>query len=206
MPLVYQQNINDRTKIGVWHITEPESFFLKEMDVKSEIKNASKRIQHLAGRYLLKKLEARFPIDEVLTSFSKKPYLPEEQFHFSISHSGEYAAAIVTDENKVGIDIELPQPKIIGIKHKFVSDSESLIISSLPLEDFHQYTLVWSTKEAVFKWYGEGKVDYKEHIIIRSFIKAENYFSGEVVFKKNKELLLKAYAVFFEGHYLVWVF
>ena len=32
MPLVYQQNINETTKLGVWHITESEAFFLQQVN------------------------------------------------------------------------------------------------------------------------------------------------------------------------------
>ena len=53
MPLVYQQNINEHTKIGVWHILEAEDFFLEKVKEQYKITHPQKRIQHLAGRYLL---------------------------------------------------------------------------------------------------------------------------------------------------------
>lgn len=205
MPLVYQQNINDDTKLGVWHITEAPAFFSEEIEMIHAIKNQDKAIQFLAGRCLLRQLFSNFPIKEIKIAQSKKPYLPKGQFQFSISHSGRFAAAIISKKNKAGIDIELPQPRINAIKHKFVNDEESLILSALSLEDDHQYTLAWAIKEAVFKWYGDGKVNYKEHISILSIYKEDNVISGIVVFKKLKDELLKVKAIFFEGHYLVWV-
>ena len=30
--------------------------------------------------------------------------------------------------------------------------------------DYHLLTLLWSAKESVFKWYGQGNVDFKKHI------------------------------------------
>jgi len=56
MPLVYQQNINALTRIAVWHITETEDFFLASVPVQREISHWHKRLQHLAGRLLLKEL------------------------------------------------------------------------------------------------------------------------------------------------------
>ena len=53
MPLVYQQNINAVTKIGVWHIAEAEDFFAT-VPLQKEITHWHKRLQHLAGRFLLK--------------------------------------------------------------------------------------------------------------------------------------------------------
>ncbi len=205
MPLVYQQNINDDTKLGVWHITEAPAFFLEEIEMIHTIKNQDKAIQFLAGRYLLRQLFSNFPIEEIKIAQSKKPYLPKGQFQFSISHSGRFAAAIISKKNKAGIDIELPQPRINAIKHKFVNDDELLILSALSLEDDHQYTLAWAIKEAVFKWYGDGQVNFKEHISILSIYKEDNVISGDVVFKKLNDVLLKVKAIYFEGHYLVWV-
>ena len=57
MPLFYQQNINEDAKIGVWHIAETESFFSQKFIPIVSIKNEQKRIQHLAGRFLLKFIE-----------------------------------------------------------------------------------------------------------------------------------------------------
>jgi len=48
MPLVYQQDINEDAKIGVWHITESEDFFLESVFPQKEINHPHKRLQHLA--------------------------------------------------------------------------------------------------------------------------------------------------------------
>ena len=53
MPLVYQQNINAVTKIGVWHIAEAEDFFAT-VPLQKEITHWHKRLQHLAGRFFVK--------------------------------------------------------------------------------------------------------------------------------------------------------
>ena len=95
MPLVYQQNINASTKMAVWHIAEPEDFFLASVPVQREIKHWHKRLQHLAGRLLLKEMYPDFPVEMILIADTKKPFLENEPFLFSISHSVVYAAAIV---------------------------------------------------------------------------------------------------------------
>ena len=124
MPLVYQQNINAGTKIAVWHITEPESFFLKQVPLQREISHWHKRLQHLAGRLLLKELFPHFPVSMIRIADTKKPFLPDEPFHFSISHCGNYAAAIVSQTNRVGIDVEIPNKKIENLQHKFMYVAE----------------------------------------------------------------------------------
>ena len=117
MPLVYQQNINATTRIAVWHITENEDFFLSTVTVQREIRHWHKRLQHLAGRLLLKELYPEFPVEMILIADTKKPFLANEPFHFSISHCGDYAAAIVSKTHRAGVDVELLNTKIEQIQH-----------------------------------------------------------------------------------------
>ena len=94
---------------------------------------------------------------------TKKPFLANEEYHFSISHCGDYAAAIVSKTARVGIDIEIPTPKMEKIAHKFLNEDEK---ASFGMTDIRQLTLLWSAKESVFKWYGNGQVDFSEHILL----------------------------------------
>jgi len=93
LALFYQHNINDTTKLAIWKIEEDAYFFLEHVPLQREITHPHKRLQHLAGRYLLRLLFPDFPFEEILIADTKKPYLPHEQYHFSISHCGNYAAA-----------------------------------------------------------------------------------------------------------------
>ncbi len=52
-------------KLAVWHITEPESFFLKSVPIQSIITHPHKRLQHLAGRYILPFLFSDFPFAQI---------------------------------------------------------------------------------------------------------------------------------------------
>ena len=99
-------------------------FFLEHVPLQREITHPHKRLQHLAGRYLLRLLFPDFPFEEILIADTKKPYLPHEQYHFSISHCGDYAAAIVSSTQRVGIDIEIPTERVLRITHKFLNAEE----------------------------------------------------------------------------------
>jgi len=205
MPLVYQQNINACTKIAVWHITESESFFIGKNAIENNINHPLKRLQHLAGRFLLKWLYEDFPIHQIELSDSRKPYLNNGQYYFSISHAGNYAAVIVSKEHCVGIDIEFPRSKIAAIKHKFLTEIECNVLSFLSVDLMHQYTLAWCIKEAVFKWYGEGAVDFKKHISIESIEESGEMLNANCVFNKIIQVPLIIQAVSIEGNYLSWV-
>ena len=124
MPVFYQHTINQTTKLGIWQIEENENFFLQKVPLQQNITHPHKRLQHLAGRYLLQYLFQDFPYSEIIIADTRKPYLPNEQYHFSISHCGNYAAAIVSSNHRVGIDIEIPSEKVQHIAHKFIHANE----------------------------------------------------------------------------------
>jgi 4'-phosphopantetheinyl transferase EntD len=170
MPLFYQQDINESTRLGVWKIEEDESFFLQELPLQREITHPNKRLQHLAGRYLLRILFNDFPYELIRIADTRKPFLHNEQYHFSISHSGKYAAAIVSSDKRVGIDVECRTPTVMKVLKKFLNDSEMNFLK--PENNNRPYmreTLLWSVKETVFKWHGNGGLDFREHILIRDF-------------------------------------
>ncbi len=212
MPLFYQHNIDDSTKTGVWHINETESFFLEKVPLpRLGITHYYKRLQHLAGRYLLQELFPEFPYHLIEIADTKKPFLLNEEYHFSISHCGDYAAVIVNKDHRVGIDIELVTPKIERIKHKFLSENEMIgnwkleINNNETWQSANLLTLLWSCKEAVFKWYGYGGVDFKKHIhLIPASI---NLQSGVICceFQKNEKIFLDIHYKFFGEMCLTWV-
>lgn len=162
MPLFYQQDINQDTRLAVWKIDEEESFFLQKVSLKREIIHPHKRLQHLAGRYLLVYLFPDFPAELIEIADTRKPFLPNEQYHFSISHCGDFAAAIVSKTERVGIDVELLTPRVEKIKHKFLHPDELQMVDRAKIDKVQLLTLLWSAKEAMFKWWGSGDVDFSD--------------------------------------------
>lgn len=194
MPLFFQQNINESAKIGIWKIEEEESFFLQQVAASRDITHPHKRLQHLASRYLLSVLFNDFPVNEIQIANSRKPFLEKELYQFSISHCGDYAAAIVSKDKKVGIDIELITSKIERIKDKFLSDREKQATDTLQLT-----TLCWAAKEAVYKWYGKGEVNFKEHIQLLPGFSVFFSKEGPVLLQVQTEIftdLVLAYVIF----------
>lgn len=192
MALFYQHTINENTKLGIWRIEENESFFLNTVPLQQEISHPHKRLQHLAGRYLLQYMFPDFPYDLIKIADTRKPFLTNEAYHFSISHCGDFAAAIVSRKNRVGVDIEQVKPMIQRIRHKFLSEDEMKLLedsqkdfgftaintsdvissvttqSSLPSPNIYVLTLAWSAKEAIYKWHGNGGLDFKKHMQLKS--------------------------------------
>lgn len=165
MPLHYQHNINDFTRLAVWKIEESEEFFTQKVTIQQAVTHPHKRLQHLAGRFLLPYLFPEFPSELIQIADTRKPYLPDESYHFSISHCGDYAAAIVSSTSRVGIDVEMITHRVYKIRNKFLHPTELEQWNIERLEEDQKYrtlTLLWSAKEALFKWWGKGDVDFSD--------------------------------------------
>lgn len=200
MPVIYE-HVNDFAKIAIWHIAEEKKFFLKKVPLQRVITHPHKQLQHLAGRYLLQHLYPDFPYHLMEIADTRKPFLPDEEYHFSISHCGDYAAVIVSKNHRVGIDIEIITPKIERVKDKFLNEEELKWSAS---QSINQLTLLWSCKEAIFKWYGNTEVDFRKHIHLKGFdLSAEEIINCEFV--KDVKVSLKLHYKFFDELCLAWV-
>lgn len=203
MPIFFQHEVNESTRLGIWKIEEAEEFFKGNVPLQRDVTHPHKRLQHLAGRFLLQYLFPDFPYHLIEIADTRKPFLADEKYHFSISHCGDYAAAIVSKVNRVGIDIEIPVEKIVRIANKFLSKEEFSIFNiQLPTPNHQLLTLLWSAKESVFKWYGDGGVDFRKHIQLR----AQKFESESIdcfFSKNNMELMIQH--IQFEHLVLAWV-
>lgn len=217
MPVFFEQNI-EFAKIAVWEIVEEKNFFLNKVALQREITHSNKQLQHLAGRYLLQHLHEDFPYDLMEIADDRKPFLLNDKYHFSISHCNKYAAVIISEHHRVGIDIELVTPKIEKVKHKFLNDDELDIIQysklntqySTKIDQLITYnlqllTLFWCCKEAVFKWYNGAGVDFRTNICLKPFDidPVEGVIKCEFI--KEKKISLNIEYRFFDGLYLAWV-
>ena len=151
---------------------------------------------------MLQLLHPGFPLHLIEIAESNKPLLQDQSFHFSISHCGDYAAAIISEKESAGIDVELITPKVELIQNKFLSDAELKI---LPEANKTFLTLCWSCKEAVYKWYGKGGVDFKNHIRITNITAKvkRGYIESSFIKETRKNLIINF--KLFEDLCLTWV-
>ena len=118
-----------------------------------------------------------------------KLYLPDvDNFFFSISHSGTYAACVVSDV-PVGVDIQQKRATKANIARRFFQVEEAKKIENQPLEKrdemFFRY---WTGKESYLKLKGDGLlgsmdsffVDLEEKRIV------DNYNHQDIYLKEYK--------------------
>lgn len=114
-----------------------------------------------------------------------KPYLTDANgIFFNLSHSGNYAVAVISTE-ETGIDIEEIRPlkEPLNVARVFMSDQEVLFFSNLPEEDRQSWFYrLWTAKESFIKNTGKGISEGLQSVTID--------FSGKrTLVYKDKELL-----------------
>lgn len=203
MSLFYSHTIDQNTRLAIWRITEDEAFFLEKVPVSRSITHPHKRLQHLAGRYLLQYLFPEFPIHLIQIADTRKPFLENESHHFSISHCGDYAAAIVSTGKRVGIDIEQHSDRIFKVQHKFLTAHEADMQHNIG-EVFP--TLIWSVKEAMYKWYSLGEMDFQQHLQVQKVVsKTSNTGRVEATICKEDTVPLQLPYVIWNDLVATWV-
>ena len=111
---------------------------------------------HLVGRELLAKLYTQAtgePLPEISVTSNGKPYFKDSVWHFSISHTKQYAFCALSQQN-IGLDAEEKGRKVSEMMvEKFASCSEKLRFGEDPQDAFLR---LWVLKEAYAKLTGRG--------------------------------------------------
>jgi 4'-phosphopantetheinyl transferase len=175
MPLIFKENLLENDIWGIWEIKEEEDWFFNQWQFSPEENlhfnklKGRKRLEYVSARHLvhlLTGLDHRMPIH---TDLAGKPvFLLDPNNHLSISHSHQYAAAILSKTSKVGIDIQLIVPQMQKVAKRVFSLTElSFASTENELEMLH---ILWGIKEAVYKAFGLGGIDFKNQIGVHPFI------------------------------------
>lgn len=192
MPLIKEWESDPFSLAAIWKIEEPEHFFTAATGIFPDIKNDKRRIERLAGRFLLKHLKADFPLHAIGADEHDKPRIPENVYFFSISHSYPYVAAVISPYAEAGIDIQCFHPRMLQLQNKFLSKEEQNYTSNDPA----LITLAWCAKEAAYKWQGKRGVEFIDHLPIVEFHQELEKFHIEIILKLNnpyRQILLNGF-------------
>lgn len=187
MPLVLLEDISPNTTFGIWKITEDETMLLSLRPLPPEekehilnLKNNRKRKQRLAYRVLLQQILKR---DYCLTyAADGKPMLHKENLYLSVSHSGDYAAAIVSATQKVGIDIEEVSQRMPLLASRFLTAKE---MKEIDLQNSKLLHVYWGAKECLYKIYADTHILFSEHLSLLPFdIEKDSQTTAYIDFNK----------------------
>jgi 4'-phosphopantetheinyl transferase len=173
MPLILNHKINETTVLGVWKINETSEYLKEQLRMdENDLKyfktfgNELRKKHWLSYRLILMELLQTNTLKIIYNQYGK-PVLTDFKGHFSVSHSGDFAAAIVSYDRLVGIDIEMIRERIERVKERFLSISElNLTATADRLEKLH---VCWGIKESLYKLYGKPDVDLQNDIRIEPF-------------------------------------
>ena len=176
MPFLKEFIINDKTKIMLWkviigelNIEEINSDEKKLLKLK---KNSILKEQFLATRKVLALENSDY---KITYNNNGKPSL-NSKYNISISHSHEIAAVAISDNSKIGLDVQLKESKIFNIQNKFLNKYEKSNIGDDPTVDI--LTMVWTSKESIYKAVGLKGISFSKNIKIDKVIEKDKIGIG----------------------------
>ncbi|MDQ2793302.1 MAG: 4'-phosphopantetheinyl transferase superfamily protein [Bacteroidota bacterium] len=193
MPLHAIQRLSPTAVLGLWHLTEtPEALWAGLPNAAAyqpllpATADAKRQAQWLAGRRLAHSLFNEFstrlpPETLVQNDATGRPWLagaPAETV-VSLSHSGEWAAAVLAQGGRAGVDIELIRDKAQRLAGKFLADHEwqHARAAALISDANTHYTLLWSAKETLYKLAARRGIIFRQQLLLHEFSPAA---SGEI--------------------------
>jgi 4'-phosphopantetheinyl transferase len=174
MPFVLKNHgVTTLLSVGVWKMDESLPFFRKavlldpaEEELLASFKNETRKKQWLCYRLIIQELLGSKGSSLKYDNFGK-PYFSDTSMAVSVSHSGEFAAVILSNSLCVGIDVEKIRDRVERIKERFLSVSElNRIGSENRLEKLYIH---WGAKESLYKIHGRPEVDFINDISIEPF-------------------------------------
>lgn len=151
----------------VWEIQESEAELLnsytrmpEESELYEGVKHPRRKLEWLSARIAYQLLCSKMDIaySPILKDVNGRPYLANEKLHVSISHSFPYVTIGISQYKQIGIDIQVPTPKLEVIQSKFLNKKELENANG----DLIKLCICWCAKEAVYKAYGKKGLSFLE--------------------------------------------
>lgn len=209
MPIFRIFQVGQHSTIAIWKITETKSEL--ENLLGNRISEPSKKtnptesvgIHWFASRVLLQHLFYNGNFEIHKDAFNKPSLKVDGKPYFiSITHSFEYAAIFICPHLETGIDLEKIDERVNRVSHKYMSDEENNF--SLQANTTAIRTLIWSSKETMYKVYGRKSMDFKEHMLIHPFELADKGLIHGSILKSDAPALLDIHYEIFEGFVLTY--
>lgn len=188
-PLLYQKTVQQGTKLGIKPI--------------EGITTHAPSNQSLTARQVVNALLGNDI--EITKDETGKPVVKDAALHISLSHSKTLAAAIVSEQHQVGIDIETIHPRIERIAHKFLTQQELEAITNNKIETLLLY---WSAKEALYKLYAKKQLEFTTQLIVQPFqLQQSGILKGSIIVPDEEGIFadLDIHYEFLEGHVMAYV-
>lgn len=154
--------------IGIWKITEPmDELFALSGNIEryqfNSYKSENRLKEKLAIMILLRvMLGEDLKIEHLATG---KPYLKDSHLNISISHTEKYVALLLSESERIGVDIEMISEQVTRVRKRFISEKENIDSDN----ELLHLMLHWSAKETVYKALNEKGLNFREDILLDHF-------------------------------------
>jgi 4'-phosphopantetheinyl transferase len=184
---------------ALWRIAEDEASLAERVapweEVSETISNENKRQEWLAGRVLVKEIFGSMSLDfkGITKDQYGKPFPNGYDYHLSLSHSYPHVAALVDQQEAVGIDLEQPKEKLLRIAHRILHPEELVNAGG----DLVKHTVYWCAKETLVKVHGQKNLVFAENLIIDPFkLEPEGNIHGRIIVSDTERIIPLRYIVF----------
>lgn len=170
--LLRKEHIDEDGLIGIRKIADNHQILLESLphaqqklaeEYISKIRSERRIIEWLTTRVLLFELLGKEKT--IGNRLDGRPFLVDDSYRISISHTRDYVAILLHKHYSVGIDVETISERVTKLADKFISEEEYIDSSQKVV---HQL-LHWSAKETMFKMMEESEIDFKEHLHVQAF-------------------------------------
>ncbi len=189
MALLKHEKIGTDIEVGVWKLEETEEWYLERLNLTveelSEVNSflPKKKEEWLASRWLLHEMSGREVRGKVLKDAFGKPHLEDSLWTISLSHSAD-CAAVLASANVCGVDIQRIEERILRMAPRFMSVEELENVDKT--EDVEKIHVYWGAKEALFKLYSEGNVDFRKNLFVKPFEYGESGSTEAIIDMHDK--------------------
>ena len=172
MAIIMNEHFECGCQLAVWKITEDLknmssriSLTLEELETLDRFSFEPRKLEWLSVRVLLNEMTGK----ELTITYNgnRKPFLIGNRYSISISHSRDLTAILLSQEKKVGIDLEYMSHRIGSIAHKFINERD-VITSDEEQRKYHLY-IHWCAKEALYKICDKQDINFKDNLTIEPF-------------------------------------
>lgn len=172
MALLINKLVEDDCLLGIWEVSEDFKTLIsqirldkEEADMVNAFTSHQRKLEWLSVRCLFKELTG---LDHsICYTEHRKPFLRDNGFNISISHSKTFTSVLLSKSKRVGIDIEYMSHNIMAISPKFINDKE-VITTDPKMQKYHLY-IHWCAKEAIYKICDKQDINFKKNIFIAPF-------------------------------------
>jgi 4'-phosphopantetheinyl transferase len=191
MGMIIHRDCAEECQLGIWLIREDYDDLLSRVKLNNEdlaildnFQNYNRKLEWLSVRTLANEMAGSNV--RIIKNVERKPFIEDNSYNISISHSHEFTSILLSKNRRVGIDLEYMSHRIEGIANRFMNRVENVTADPKMIQ-YHLY-IYWCAKEALYKICDKRDIHFKKDIIIDNFDPEEKgELTGTVKTGKGKE-------------------